>query len=209
MGASKLALFAALLAAGGCCLTAPPEGTSGTGTPAVTTGGTSTGASTTGSSTTGGDAGVPDVGCDGVYCAPDFTCNPVDGLCLCGGESCDGDCDADAGACLITCIADAGGDPFPILGTSPNAQWLPPATLMSPYLYQFPQPACGRAPFTFAASTPLDYDLFMSTAGVLGGVIQAIPDAGFSEFEVWVWDSRGNMGTQNYLLEVLVPDAGD
>ncbi len=44
---------------------------------------------------------------------------------------------------------------------------------------------------------------------VLGGIVQSIPDGGFSEFEIWVWDSRGNSGTQNYLLEVLVPDAGD
>jgi len=212
MGAVTFRLVGALLAASGCCLATAPAGTAdiGSGTAAGSSTGAPTtgGASTTGGSTTGGDSGAPEVGCDGVFCNPGFDCNPVDGQCLCGGQGCDGDCDADSGTCLVTCIADAGGDPFPILGTSPYAQKLPPATVNSPYIYQFPNPPCGRAPFEWAGHVDPDLGMLLSTGGVLAGLPWTIPDGGWGEIQVWVRDSRGNVGTQDDLIEVLRPDGG-
>lgn len=72
-------------------------------------GAAATGSSSAGSESTTGQA--PDagkVGCDGVYCAPGFECDPASGACLCGGASCVGACDADAGFCLATCDPQGG-----------------------------------------------------------------------------------------------------
>jgi hypothetical protein len=178
----------------------------GTGASGQTTVGTSSGG---GGTTTGGDAGFMDVGCAGVYCAPNFECDPVDGICKCGGQACGGNCEADSGTCLVTCPVDAGGDPYPILGSSPNAVMLPAAFLGQSYLYQL-QAACGEGPLEWAAAIPVPLrSLELSDQGLLAGKPNVLLDGGPDEFAVRVWDSRGNTGVQNYLLDVDVPDGSD
>jgi len=203
---ARITAFAVLLLLGGGCLTSPAEGPLTSGP--TSGGGISGGILDSGSSsTTGGDAGPGDAGCADVYCAPGYQCNPVDGVCRCGGQDCEGDCEPDSGTCLVTCPADAGGGPYPLLGTSAYAVRLPAAVVGSNYLYQFEAP-CGSSLTWEAVLPPLQWELYFTPAGVLAGLAWQVPDGGPFEFEVEVWDSRGDIGVQNYLLEVVPPDGG-
>ena len=154
------------------------------------------------------DAGS-EVGCAGVYCAPNYQCNPVDGVCRCGGQDCEGDCEPDSGTCLATCDPDAGDAPHPILGTSAYAVWLPTAVVDSNYLYQL-KPNCDSSQFVsiWSGRLPRGLNLNLIPNGVIAGKPLEVSDGGPFELEVWVTDGRGDFGTQNYLIEVVARDGG-
>jgi hypothetical protein len=221
-------VLAVLLLLGGCCLSTSIEGSTGgnasgaqaiagagatTGEQATTGGGTTgTGGGTSGGttassgtgSTTGGDAGVHG-DCADTYCAPNFLCDPTDGVCRCGGQDCEGECQA--GTCVLTCPLDAGGGPVVILGGA-NAIWLPIAVVGSPYIYQFKADCYSASNLTWDGFLPFRLGLELTRGGTLAGKPQQPTDNGPFEFQMQVMINGSGAGVQNYLLEIVDPDGG-
>jgi hypothetical protein len=214
--APKISALGILLLVGGCCLSSIDGASSGGQTSgeqtsgAQTSGGQATGRGTSGgtadsgtSSTTGGDGGL-DGGCTDTFCAPGYLCDPADGICRCGGQDCEGECAA--GTCFVACAQDAGDGPNPILGGA-NAVWLPTAVVGMPYLYRF-EALCDSSPLAWGGFLPPQLNLVMEANGELFGMPEQVASSGPFEFELWVTDSHGGFGVQNYLLEVVAPDGG-
>jgi len=173
---------------------------------------------------TGGGPGVehPDTGypldsgpedhCDGVYCAPAFACDPIDGLCKCGGQICEtGDCDPDGGICGAGCTLDGGdilltdgprlssGNPPP---GSAYAVVLPTATRGAAYNTALAA-YCAVTPPTFQALSQVPAGLTLYLPGVIEGVPSQASAPGIPfEFEASVIDSLGRSAVQNFLLTV-------
>jgi len=207
MAALKVGLIVSVLALGSCCLTTVSEVP---GEPALTGGATSGGGVPRGGSTSSGGGSTTGADrCSGIYCAPSFACDPVDGICKCDGQACSGNCEADSGACLVACDADGGGT-YPVIGQSPYAVQLPTAYLDKVYNYRL-QPACGVPPLTwFSLPDASSFEViglgFYPAQGQIEGVTTVASDGGPFEFEIEAVDSAGNRGVQNYLLEVVGPE---
>jgi hypothetical protein len=211
--ATRISALAVLLLLEGCCLASPLQGasTGGETTGRETTGGTtgagpSSGTTSSGTiSTTGGDAGLDD-DCANSDCAWGYQRSSSDGSCRCGGQHCDGYCEPDSGTCLATCPADAGGAPYPIMGTGACAEWLPDAMLFSGYIYEF-KVSCG-SDISWRGHVPAQLNMNLSVAGVLAGTPQHVSDGGPFEVVVQVSDPRGDFGAQIFLITVVPHDGG-
>jgi hypothetical protein len=207
MGVFRLVVLFAL---SGCCLTVVGGGT---GNSEGTSGGLTTGGSTTsgGGSSGGSSTGAANNQCSTVYCSPSYACDPIDGICKCGGAICvTGNCDAASGACLPKC-SDAGLGSIAFPGSAPGeATALPIATLDHTYNAQLAAVSCqgGSITFTFVSpqSSPLeDLGLNFYPNGQIEGVpTMATPTGMPFEFEIAATDESSPPQTsyQNVLLTI-------